>query len=241
MYPIPRLLGGLSLAAGLALSACASMDAPTPVAKGELVYSDDFDRDLSAWVVEQAPDSTTRLIDGKLDIDDDKGCTVWFKERLSGPLVIEYDATMIKRGGRNDRVSDLNCFWMAIDPAHPDDLFAGSKERGGKFPKYDALRLYYVGYGANENKTTRFRRYPGDGTKPLLPEHDLSAPSLMNVANKTVHIQVIADHGRIQFLRDGEMVINFQDRAPFESGWFGFRTVRNHMQIDNFRVYRPAP
>ncbi len=206
-----------------------------------LIHQDDFDRDLSAWVVEQAPGGTTTILDGQLILDDANGCTVWFREKLTGSIRIEFEATLIQQGGPNDRVSDLNCFWMATDPAHPDDLFANSKTRAGLFKNYDALRLYYVGYGANENKTTRFRRYPGDGTKPLLPEHDLSALKFMNVANRAVKIQLIADRGRIQFIRDGEVVFDFSDPAPFTSGWFGFRTVRSHLRLDNFKVYRFAP
>lgn len=218
-----------------------------PNKTGELLYKDDFDKDLSHWVVEQTPGGKTKLIDGKLDIDDaagptDKGgCTVWFKEKLSGRVLIEYDATMIEQGGPNDRISDLNCFWMAIDPKHPEDLFVESKERGGAFKKYDGLRLYYVGYGANENATTRFRRYPGDGTRPLDKEKgDLRDAKFMNVGNKTAKIQLIADGERIQFLRDGEIVFDMTDKAPFREGWFGLRTTRSHMKIDNFRVYRLA-
>ena len=210
-------------------------------AEAALLHHDDFDRDLSAWVVEQAPGGTTAILDGQLDLDDAKGCTVWFREKLTGPIRIEFEATLIQQGGPNDRVSDLNCFWMATDPAHPDDLFANSKTRAGLFKNYDSLRLYYVGYGAKENKTTRFRRYPGDGTKPLLPEHDLSAPEFMNVANRTVKIQLIADNSRIQFIRDGQTVFDLNDPAPSTSGWFGFRTVRSHLRLDNFRVYRLAP
>lgn len=208
-------------------------------AEAVLLHHDDFDCNLSAWVVEQAPGGTTTIIEGQLDLDDAKGCTVWFREKLTGPIRIEFEATLIQQGGPNDRVSDLNCFWMATDPTHTDDLFANSKARAGSFKNYDALRLYYVGYGANENKTTRFRRYPGDGTKPLLPEHDLSALTFMNVANRTVKIELIAADGRIQFIRDGEVIFDFTDPSPFTSGWFGFRTVRSHLRLDNFRVYRP--
>ncbi|AKC84178.1 hypothetical protein IMCC26134_14350 [Verrucomicrobia bacterium IMCC26134] len=209
-------------------------------AEAALIHHDHFDRDLSAWVVEQAPGGTTSIVEDQLDVDDAKGCTVWFREKLTGPIRIEFDATLIQQGGPNDRVSDLNCFWMATDPAHPEDLFANSKARAGSFKNYDALRLYYVGYGANDNKTTRLRRYPGDGTKPLLPEHDLNTPEFMNVANRTLKIQVVADGSRIRFVRDGQTVFDFTDAAPFTSGWFGFRTVRSHLRLDNFRVYRLA-
>jgi hypothetical protein len=53
---------------------------------GEILASENFDGDLSRWVVEQTPSGKTAVIDGRLDIDDapgpnDKGgCTVWFKE-----------------------------------------------------------------------------------------------------------------------------------------------------------------
>jgi len=233
------------LAAALALATPAlAADART----GALLASDDFEKDLSQWVVEQTSHGTTRLMEGQLEIDDgagpnDKGgCTVWFRQKLVGPVLIEYEATMIQQGGPNDRVSDLNCFWMASDPKHPDDLFAGSAERAGKFSQYDSLRLYYVGYGANGNVTTRFRRYPGDGTRPLDPgKGELLDPKFMNVPNRTVKIQLIADGQRVQFLRDGELIFDLTDPSPFRDGWFGLRTVRNRMKVDNFRVHRLRP
>lgn len=205
--------------------------------KRELLYQDDFSGDLSQWVVEQVEGGTTKVHGGQLEINDAKGCTVWFKEKLGGPIMIEYDAVMVKRGGEYDRVSDLNCFWMAVDPKNPEDLFA-DKGRGGVFPNYHPLRLYYMGYGANKNTTTRFRRYPGGGERPVLPEHDLRDKKYTHVPNKVLKVKIIADGETIQYWRDGEKVIDFEDKNPFTEGWFGFRTVRNHMRIDNFRVYR---
>ena len=203
----------------------------------KLIAKDDFDKDLSHWVVEQMAGGTTKVADGKLVIEDAKGCTVWFKKKLSGNIMIQYDATLIKIDGPYDRVSDLNCFWMAIDPKNPDDIFA-DKSRGGAFKNYHPLRLYYVGYGANKNTTTRFRRYPGGGERPNLAEHDLSDKKFMHTPNKTIHIQIISEKGRVRYLRDGEVVFDFHDKEPFTEGWFGFRTVHNHLQIDNFRVYQ---
>jgi len=203
---------------------------------GELVFLDDFENDLSQWVVEQMPGGTARVINGKLDIDDAGGCTVWFKQKIGGSVVIEFDVTMVKEGGANDRVSDLNFFWMATDPSSPSDFFVNSAKRHGDFKNYHPLRLYYVGYGANDNTSTRFRRYPGDGSRPLLPEHDLSEPKFMNVPNKTIHLQVVADGNRIGLKRDGGIVFDFFDKDPFQEGWFGFRTLKNHMRIDQFRV-----
>jgi hypothetical protein len=211
----------------------------------EILFQDDFSGDLSRWVVEQTPSGKTSLINGELDIDDapgaqDKGgCTVWFKEKISGAVRITYDATMVQKGGPNDRISDLNCFWMASDPKNPGDLFVSSKERSGIFKKYDPLRTYYVGYGANENETTRFRRYPRPrDDKPLKPEYDLSAAKFMNVPNKTLKIELVADGKKIQFLRDGELIFTYDDPEPYQEGWFGFRTTRSHIRFDNFKVTR---
>jgi hypothetical protein len=146
---------------------------------------------------------------------------------------------MVQKGGPNDRISDLNCFWMASDPKNPEDLFVGSKERSGNFKKYDPLRTYYVGYGANENATTRFRRYPRPrDDKALKPEYDLSDAKYMNVPNKTLKIELVADGKKIQFLRDGELIFTFDDPEPYQEGWFGFRTTRSHIRFDNFKVTR---
>ncbi|MGJ8673847.1 DUF6250 domain-containing protein [Rubritalea sp.] len=204
-----------------------------------LIYQDDFDADLSQWVVEQAEGGSVEQHGGELVIDDAKGCTVWFKEKLKGAIVIEFEVTMVQAGGKNDRVSDLNCFWMAIDPKHPENLF-GNKNRGGIFRNYDSLRLYYVGYGANKNTTTRFRRYPGDGTRPCLPEHDFKIGEFQNTPHEVVKVQITSDGETIEYKHGDIVVFQIKDEEPFTAGWFGLRTVRNHMRIDNFRVYALA-
>ena len=51
---------------------------------------------------------------------------------------------------------------MASDPESPDDLWARAGWRSGIFARCYTLRLYYVGYGGNHNRTTRFRRYDGN-------------------------------------------------------------------------------
>jgi hypothetical protein len=211
------------------------------VGMGEVLYEDDFSGDLGQWVPEQQPGGTVEVANGVLEIDDAKGCTTWFRPRLSGPLMIEYEVRVIDEGGPHDRVSDLNCFWMAIDPENPDDLFARGPERQGKFGNYHALRLYYVGYGGHGNSKTRFRRYPGGGERPLLPEHDLVEEQFMIVPNTVMRIRLVANGETIQYWRDGELLFELIDEDPFTSGWFGFRTVKNHLAVDNFRVTRLEP
>lgn len=198
-----------------------------------LVHHDDFRNGLAQWIVEQQPGGTVTVENGRMVIADAAGCTVWFRERLQGPLTISYTARMSSAG----RVSDLNCFWMADDPARPDDLFAPGHGRNGKFATYDTLRTYYVGCGGNTNTTTRFRRYDGTGTRPLLPEHDLTAPEFLLAPDRDYRITLsVATDGRVQYRRDGVVFFDWQDPEPLRSGWFGFRTVWSRIEISDFQV-----
>jgi hypothetical protein len=188
---------------------------------------------LRGWKVEQMAGGTVEARNGALVIEDVDGCTVWWRTKVTAPVEIAYDVTVVARGGSHDRVSDVNCFWMATDPRRPDQLPEG---RTGKFEDYDSLRTYYVGMGGNENTTTRFRRYAGDGSKPLLPENDRHDAKFLLEANRTYHIRVLARDGVAEFWRDGERVFSFRDPAPLATGWFALRTVKSHLEVRNFRV-----
>lgn len=192
--------------------------------------------DLAAWHAEQMPGGDVAVRDGTLVIRDAAGSTVWYRKKLVAPVEISYDITVVSRGGPFDRVSDLNCFWMASDPRAPDRLPSG---RSGKFSDYDSLHTYYVGYGGNNNRTTRFRRYDGTAARPLLPEHDLSDLRVLLEGNRTYRIRLVARDGVAEYWRDGEKIFTFRDPAPLTSGWFAFRTVKSHLEVRNFKVGNP--
>ncbi|CAZ97594.1 Conserved hypothetical periplasmic protein [Zobellia galactanivorans] len=206
-------------------------------ANASLIFLDSFQLGLGNWQVEQMPKGRVEQKNEKMEITDVSGCTVWLTKKLEGPIMITYDAYVIDEGGPQDRVSDLNCFWMAKDMDNPEDLFANSENRGGKFSNYDSLRLYYMGVGGHDNSKTRFRRYTGNGERPLLPEHDLSEKKYLIKPNKLTQIKIVAYNGIIQYYRDGKRIIDFYDPKPYTSGHFGLRTVNNHMTIDNFKVF----
>jgi hypothetical protein len=207
---------------------------------GPQLYSDDFEHGLDQWFVEMEKPGAVTTKDGALDIDVPAGVTVWFRHKLEGPVMITYEATVISAGGTNDRVSDLNSFWMATDPKSPGNLFA--HPRSGKFAGYNTLRMYYVGLGGNGNTTTRFRRYIGDAVeRPLLPQNDLSVaqhPDLGITANRQQTVTLIADGPLIQYWRNGKKIFEMTDPQPYTRGWFGIRTTKNHMQVRNVRVVR---
>jgi hypothetical protein len=155
-------------------------------------------------------------------------------------VLIQYEANVISRGGPNDRVSDLNCFWMAQDPQRPGHLL--DTPRKGRFKDYDTLTTYYAGLGGNGNTTTRFRRYIGQaGNRPLRPEDDLSDPADLLTPNAWRTIRLVAFGNLIQYYRDGRKVFEMNDPEPYTRGWFALRTTDNHMEVRHFRVYRLLP
>ena len=220
------------------LSAAAPPNAP--FREAGLLFEDQFRGGLAQWTAELEKPGRVEARDGLATIDVPAGCTLWFRPELEGAVMIEYDARMVSAGGPNDRVSDLNAFWMATDARSPGDLFA--TRRSGKFADYNRLRTYYAGQGGNHNTTTRFRRYIGDAQeRPLLPQHDLRTPDVLLRPNVWQTVQLVAFGGRIQYYRDGRLLFDFDDAAPYTRGRFAFRTTFSHVELRNFRVYRIAP
>lgn len=209
----------------LGLTACAQSNDAVP-----------FTPDLKDFLVEQMPGGRVFVQDGALVIEDVAGCTVWYRHELTAPVEITYDAEVVMQDGPFDRLSDLNCFWMAQAPQEPAGLIASTSHRTGKFANYDALATYYVGYGGNYNSTTRFRRYTGTGDRPLLPENDLGDAAHLLQPNHVYHIKLVARDGRAEYWRDGERIFSYQDPSPLTSGYFGFRTVKSHLIIRNLRI-----
>ncbi len=201
--------------------------------KGELLYHDNFKNGLDNWVVETilSPNSRIQAKNGKLVLDVENGTTVWFNKKLSGNLLIEYYRKVIVDNGCNDRLSDLNQFWMASDPRN-ENLFT----RKGILSEYDSLKLYYAGIGGNYNTTTRFRKYQGNGERTLIyhfqDEEHLLKP------NKTYLIQIVIYNGRTILFLDGKEYFNYKDDNPLTEGFFGFRTVKSHQEIYDFKVYQ---
>src|SRR5579872_2417880 len=173
--PIKLVYGNLLLQKLLKTGACWILAGLLP-AIAQTLYRDDFRHGLDRWVVELEKGGRVEARDGVLSIDVPAGCTIWFRPELSGAVEIRYEARMVRAGAKNDRVSDLNAFWMATD-ARSADFF--EVPRSGRFADYNQLRAYYVVQGGNSNTTTRFRRYVGDPElRPLLPQHDLKTPLL---------------------------------------------------------------
>lgn len=226
-----------------------------PAQAGTLLASDDFRQGLGAWRVEQqAADSRVEARDGVLDVFATAGVTIWFRQPFEGDYEISFTATPIKASfpGYPDRVSDLNLFWNASTLSGEDPAVLAAD---GSLAAYNPLRLYYVGFGANGNRTTRLRRYDGSAARPqvagyadpaeLTPADTLGAPPpyarLREGEPLRIRLQSIAldSCGALQrFLADDLPVFSWTDTAPYRRGWFAFRTTTSHFRITDFRVIR---
>lgn len=197
---------------------------------------------LGHWVAEdQSGLMDFTLREDTLELIVPEGLTLWYKDRLTGDYQLSYHICMVMNGGEHDRLSDLNCFWAANDPQHPGKLFARSTWRNGIFRNYNTLNLFYVGYGGNDNTTTRFRRYHGQfygvdeaRIKPLLKEYT-DAPHLLK-PNHWYHILIRVQQGYTTFSVDGEELFRHPIEPGDGDGHFGLRLLQNHVRFTGFRI-----
>lgn len=188
------------------------------------------------WTVEsESSDYCLTFSGDTCDIVSPKGLTLWRKQKMSQGMAVEYDVMVVDEGQEGDRLSDMNCFWLASDP-QAKDVFAGLKQRQGIFKNCYALQMYYLGYGGNHNTTTRFRRYEGGGKVPPIWTEYTDADYLLK-ANHWYHWRVESIEGRTRMFVDGRLIVDYLDPEPLQSGWFGFRTTLSHTRITHFNCY----
>ncbi|QBN17439.1 DUF6250 domain-containing protein [Flavobacterium nackdongense] len=201
--------------------------------QAKVIFADDFKTDTKLWVSEFEQDATSSMLinQGKLEVIATAGGTVWFRNKLKGNVMITYNATLVDVGGKNDRVSDMNTFWMASNP-----ISENINNQSGKFESYDNLHLYYAGIGGHNNETTRFRKYTGNGQKAILKEYTDKEHLL--VGNKKYAIKIIVNNGLIQYFVNDNLFWEYKDDAPYKEGYFGFRTYKSHHIYEDFKVYQ---
>ncbi len=199
------------------------------------------------WVVEsESPDYSVTASGDTLEVMARKGLTLWYKPQLTGPVTIEYDACIVMER-EDDRLSDLNCFWMATDPMSDGDIFALASWRMGIFVNCYTLRLYYLGYGGNHNTTTRFRRYDGDALGVEDPEHrpailtEYTDSAHLLTANHWYHISITQQDSLTTYTIDGEQIVSYTDPEPLTQGWFGLRTTLARLRFTGFKVTDLSP
>ena len=194
------------------------------------------------WKVEsESPDYRISFRGDTCELLSPKGLTLWRRQQLSTNMVVEYDAQVVDEGQAGDRLSDLNCFWLASDPQQRD-IWSREQWRSGIFVRCYTLQMYYLGYGGNHNSTTRFRRYTGDergvdstAFRPAILKEYTDAEHLLR-PNHWYHVKIESLDGRTRFYMDGELIVDYLDPTPLQNGWFGFRTTLSRTRITNFKA-----
>lgn len=197
---------------------------------------------LKDWTTEDHSGEVKILVSGDtLEITAPKGLTLWYNRRITGDYEISYRVKMLMQGGKYDRLSDLNCFWGANDPEHPDNLFARSGWRNGIFQRYKTLSLFYVGYGGNHNSTTRFRQYFAKAAdtndavaRPVIKEYTDKAHLLL--PNKWYDIRIRVEKGITTYRVNGEELFRLPIKDNEGDGHFGLRLLKNHTLFTDFQV-----
>lgn len=224
----------------VAFSCSSNSKADSATEAGTFVSGLDSANFNNYWIVEsESPDYKVTFHGDTAEILSPKGLTLWYKRPFKSPVTIEYDARVMEELP-DDRLSDLNCFWMASDP-HVEDgsIMTRMDERHGVFPNCYSLQLYYMGFGGNHNSTTRFRRYNGDEEgitdvekRPsILVEYTDSAHLLR--PNHWYHIRLENNADTVRYFIDGEKLVEYIDSIPLTEGYFGFRTTLSRTQIAN--------
>ncbi len=227
-----------------------------------LIFSEDFDGDLSEWIIEQKTGGALAVTGGLLDIDDGGGTTAWYRKILSDSISISYKARCLDD---KNNITDLNCFWMSLDRDSNPELSKDSADffssgRTGSWPDYHSLRTYYFGYGANLNETFRFRRYYDPDNLPsevLAMDRDDHRVILDNVDDdesfqnaesefitpgEWYHFKIVYFKGLVEIYVNGRKAFTYTEQSydnPYNEGYFGFRTTYSvHAQLDSVRIYR---
>jgi hypothetical protein len=165
--------------------------------------------------------------------------------------VLRFTATALpapaSAGAQAGRVSDLNLFWHATEPDGREPA-----PRSGAFASYDSLRLDYLGYGANSNRSTRLRHYPGDGRRVIVdgfadPAEAEPAdtrgpmtPATRLVEGEAITVELQSRAGRTQVRVRGQLI--FDAPTPLTQGWFALRSTASGFEIRDFHlVETPNP
>ena len=244
---------------------------------GPLLYEDplnDANRFVADWVVQMSAkdpevERYARIEDGRLHVRDPRGSTIWYKTRLSGPVMITYRVSVPSaQNDSNDfMVRDLNNFWLATSPTGADDLFDNSRYTGD-FSSYRDIHSYYASTGGGRNTTTRMRLYPRQVEGEAVPHPVWNAldgqENFLLEPDREILVQLVAYKDIVQYYNNGRLFYEVKrgdpvttltdgtehsntaawgkgEFMPLTDGYFGFRTTHSHHVIRDFKVYRLIP
>ncbi|MBN2814153.1 MAG: hypothetical protein JXQ80_08755 [Bacteroidales bacterium] len=187
----------------------------------------------AAWWNEGAP---ARIENGRLFVDADnsteRASTVWLDNKLSGNLLVEFDAKIVSSA---DLANNINCFFLYSDPCGRPLRNSQNERKSGSYKLYHKLNGYIFTTVANgDTANVRFRLRDNPGFE-LLGENFTNEM----IANQVHHFKIVKIGARLQYWVDGKKVIDaIDDRFnPLHTeGIFGFRTWHTTLWFDNLVI-----
>src|SRR5450759_814599 len=85
----------LVIASLLALFALVAAEPDAPFRIVRLLYSDSFAGGMNQWAAELEKPGVVEVKNGILHLDVPAGATVWFRPELRGPVMIQYELSLI--------------------------------------------------------------------------------------------------------------------------------------------------
>lgn len=210
---------------------------------------------LSAWRIEaQDPRTRVSAADGSLSWASPAGISLWWGQPLAGHWRLRFTATALpapaEAGALAGRVSDLNMFWNAteVDGSPP-------RTRDGAFAGYDALQAWYVGFGANGNRTTRLRHYGGHASARTLLDGWADVPEAtpadrqggMTAATRLralvplsvqieSHPEAPPGQPHLRWWADGVLLFERREPPRRVAGHFALRSTASAFRITEFEI-----
>lgn len=189
---------------------------------GDVLFEDKLnssEKFESNWLVQMNNQGNferyAKINDGKLEVQDPSGCTIWFKEKLQGPVCITYKIVVSSERdtGNIIRPRDINNFWMAGEIGNLDNVLDSNKYTG-KFSNYHKMQGYYASIGGGSleqnNRTHRMRIYPrvknNKKCEHLALINQDDNPEFKIIPGKKYEIQLLAFNDLIQFVVNNELV-----------------------------------
>jgi hypothetical protein len=188
-----------------------SLPANAGLTGGELLFSEDFSGDLSAWTVES---KNWKIKDGRLYTGNksNKNKGTWLKDvSLPKNVRMEFEATSVK----GDK------------PTFEGDF---KFEFGGE--KSEHAAGYIIILGGWKNTINTIARGDEHGKGRLAVDERFKVEE-----DKTYKIQVIRLNGEIKWFVDGKLLLRVKDKNPAQGGAFGFNDWSSRVYFDNLRIY----
>jgi hypothetical protein len=236
--------GVMAVAAVVIAAGTMEMQAEDRVSANEQpVIVETFDKDLSNWVSE-GPNSA-EVKDGKLvlktrektaDGKPESGQYLWLKQDLPADFRLEFDFTPVSPSG-------FFLLFFCAKGVEGEDILGDKLMKEYQalpdFKKYTIgpVNCYHISYRRNEQADCNLRKNTG---KHLLSN---SKVDQLIPINKTAHVVLIKQGGRITLTVDGVSFMEFTDDGKlnngiYGAGKFGFRQVyESEGQYDNFKVF----